>query len=174
MSAATTGVEAAKTNPGMETALAAHNVVWDTPSKDAHGSMPLGNGDVGINAWVEDNGDLVFYISKTDAWDENARLCKIGRVRVKFDPPLTPKDSFRQELKLRDAFSVDAGLCVTAFHECRLRPRRFANQIQWLNLLCGEIPGGLTHHCRRRSRLAQLGRQLLVPEYPPVLLANAR
>ncbi|MEI6603966.1 MAG: DUF5703 domain-containing protein [Verrucomicrobiota bacterium] len=102
MSAATTGVEAAKTNPGMETALAAHNVVWDTPSKDAHGSMPLGNGDVGINAWVEDNGDLVFYISKTDAWDENARLCKIGRVRVKFDPPLTPKDSFRQELKLRD------------------------------------------------------------------------
>ena len=64
--------------------------------------MPLGNGDVGINAWVEANGDLVFYVSKTDAWDENARLCKIGRVRVKFDPPLAVKDSFRQELKLRD------------------------------------------------------------------------
>ena len=83
-------------------ALAAHNVVWDSPSKDAHGSMPLGNGDVGINAWVEETGDLVFYVSKTDAWDENARLCKIGRVRVKFDPPLAVKDGFRQELKLRD------------------------------------------------------------------------
>jgi hypothetical protein len=92
----------AKGNPAMETALAAHNVVWDSPSKDAHGSMPLGNGDVGINTWVEENGDLVFYVSKTDAWDENARLCKIGRVRVQFDPPLTPKDGFRQELKLRD------------------------------------------------------------------------
>ena len=64
--------------------------------------MPLGNGDVGINAWVEPSGDLVFYVSKTDAWDENAGLCKIGRVRVKFDPPLAPKDGFRQELQLRD------------------------------------------------------------------------
>ena len=82
--------------------LEACNVVWDSPSKDASGSMPLGNGDVGINAWVEANGDLVFYVSKTDAWDENGRLCKIGRVRVKFDPPLAVTDSFRQELKLRD------------------------------------------------------------------------
>jgi hypothetical protein len=64
--------------------------------------MPLGNGDVGINAWVEANGDLVFYVSKTDAWDENSRLCKIGRIRVKFDPPLAPNEGFRQELKLRE------------------------------------------------------------------------
>ena len=91
-----------KANPAVEAALAPYNVVWDSPSKDAHGSMPLGNGDVGINAWIEETGDLVFYVSKTDAWDENARLCKIGRVRVKFDPPLNPKDGFRQELKLRD------------------------------------------------------------------------
>jgi hypothetical protein len=78
--------------------------------------MPLGNGDVGINAWVEDNGDLVFYVSKTDAWDENARLCKIGRVRVKFDPPLTVKDKFRQELKLRDgAIQIESGIQNSEF-----------------------------------------------------------
>ena len=94
-------VEARK-NLNLEAALTPYNVVWDSPSKDAHGSMPLGNGDVGINAWVDEKGDLVFYVSKTDAWDENARLCKIGRVRVTFDPPLTPKDGFRQELKLHD------------------------------------------------------------------------
>jgi len=82
--------------------LGSYNVVWDSPSKDAHGSMPLGNGDVGINAWVDEKGDLVFYVSKTDAWDENAHLCKIGRVRVKFDPPLAPRGGFRQELKLCD------------------------------------------------------------------------
>ncbi|MCX6928725.1 MAG: DUF5703 domain-containing protein, partial [Verrucomicrobia bacterium] len=78
------------------------NVVWNSPSKDAHGSMPLGNGDVGVNAWVEPSGDLVFYVSKTDAWDEIGRLCKIGRVRVQFDPPLAVKEGFRQELKLRE------------------------------------------------------------------------
>jgi len=94
--------------------LDCYNVVWDSPSKDAHGSMPLGNGDVGINAWVENSGDLVFYVSKTDAWDENARLCKIGRVRMKFDPPLAVKAGFRQELKLRDGvIEIRAQLSAT-------------------------------------------------------------
>jgi hypothetical protein len=79
-----------------------YNVVYDSPCKDAHGSMPLGNGDIGINAWVEPSGDLVFYVNKTDAWDENGRLCKIGRVRVQFDPPLPVTKGFRQELKLRE------------------------------------------------------------------------
>ena len=40
-----------------------YDVVWTTPSKSCHGSMPLGNGDIGLNAWVEKNGDLCFYIS---------------------------------------------------------------------------------------------------------------
>jgi hypothetical protein len=83
-----------------------YNVVWDSPSANAHGSMPLGNGDVGINAWVEPTGDLVFYVSKTDAWDENGRLCKIGRIRVTFDPPLPVTNSFRQELSLADGTIV--------------------------------------------------------------------
>ncbi|MCX6998122.1 MAG: DUF5703 domain-containing protein [Kiritimatiellaeota bacterium] len=78
------------------------NVVWTSPSQNAHGSMPLGNGDLGINAWVEPSGDLVFYISKTDAWDENGRVCKIGRVRVQFDPPLAAASTFEQSLLLRD------------------------------------------------------------------------
>ncbi len=48
--------------------------------------MPLGNGDIGLNAWVESSGDLVFTIGKTDAWEDNARLAKVGRVRVSLDP----------------------------------------------------------------------------------------
>jgi hypothetical protein len=47
--------------------------------------MPLGNGDIGLNAWVEENGDLVFFISKTDSWTDSGRLVKLGQVRVKFD-----------------------------------------------------------------------------------------
>lgn len=42
--------------------LEKYNVVWDSPSRDSSGSMPLGNGDIGANVWVEENGDLVFYV----------------------------------------------------------------------------------------------------------------
>ncbi len=49
--------------------------------------MPIGNGDIGLNVWVEPSGDLVFLIGKTDAWDENMLPClDLGRVRVKFTP----------------------------------------------------------------------------------------
>ncbi len=86
---------------GQKDKLAKFNVVWDSPSKNSAGSMPIGNGDIGTNLWVEENGDLVFYISKTDAWDENDRLCKIGKVRVTFDPALSVNESYRQTLDLQ-------------------------------------------------------------------------
>jgi len=61
----------------------------------------LGNGDIGLNVWFEEEGDLLFYLSKTDAWDENARLLKLGRVRVSLTPnPFTAGADFRQELDL--------------------------------------------------------------------------
>jgi hypothetical protein len=82
----------------------AFNVVWNSPSPNHHGSMPLGNGDIALNAWMTKDGDLQFYISKTDAWDDNARLVKIGKVRVHFEPnPITASKAFRQELKLGEA-----------------------------------------------------------------------
>lgn len=76
------------------------NVVWETPSADARGSMPIGNGDIGLNVWVEPSGDLCFFIGKTDAWDESVRLLKLTKVRVRFDPALDPKVSFTQTLNL--------------------------------------------------------------------------
>ena len=78
-----------------------HNVVWDSPSNDQHGSMPLGNGSTGLNAWIEPNGDLVFTIGRTDSWGDNGRLLKLGKVRIKLDPaPST--DDFLQTLNLRN------------------------------------------------------------------------
>lgn len=80
-----------------------YNVVWNSPSKNAAGSMPIGNGEVGLNVWVEEGGDLLFYIARTDAWSESSRLLKLGRVRVSLSPnPFTNAAAFRQELKLRD------------------------------------------------------------------------
>jgi alpha-L-fucosidase 2 len=75
--------------------------VWTSPSRDSSGSMPLGNGDIGLNVWVEEGGDLLFYLSKTDAWDEKARLLKLGRIRVSLAPnPFSAGTTFRQELDL--------------------------------------------------------------------------
>ncbi|MCA1597379.1 MAG: DUF5703 domain-containing protein, partial [Chloroflexi bacterium] len=47
-----------------------YDVTWPTPSKDAAGSMPLGNGELGINLWAEKNGDLLFYLSRSDSLSE--------------------------------------------------------------------------------------------------------
>jgi hypothetical protein len=80
-----------------------YNVTWTTPSRDAAGSLPLGNGEVGINLWVEEDGALQFYISRSDSLSEISRLLKIGRVRVSLTPnPFRHGAPFRQELKLRD------------------------------------------------------------------------
>ncbi|MCH7226095.1 DUF5703 domain-containing protein [Haloferula sp. A504] len=86
-----------RTAPGID------DVIWDSPSDDSLGSMPLGNGDVAANVWVEPTGDLVLLLSKTDAYDDFARLLKIGRVRIQTDPPLVlPGVPFKKSLKLRD------------------------------------------------------------------------
>jgi hypothetical protein len=78
------------------------NVVWTTPGKDAGDSMPLGNGEVGVNVWVEENGDLRFYISRTDSLSEISRLVKVGAVRISLTPnPFVAGMPFKQELHLQ-------------------------------------------------------------------------
>lgn len=91
--------------------LAQYNVVWKTPSQNSTGTMPLGNGDIGLNLWVQADGDLLFYVSKTDAWDEHARLLKLGRVRVHLSPnPFAAEMPFRQTLRLRQGeIRIQAG-----------------------------------------------------------------
>lgn len=77
-------------------------VIWDTPGNGPADSMPLGNGDIGLNAWVEASGDLVFTIGKTDAWEENSRLAKVGQVRVRLEP-VPGWQIFRQTLSTATA-----------------------------------------------------------------------
>lgn len=81
--------------------LARCDVIWNEPSTNSLGSMPLGNGDIGVNVWVESGGDLLLLLAKTDAWSENAQLLKLGRVRVRLTPnPFQPGQSFQQRLHL--------------------------------------------------------------------------
>ena len=90
---------------GVQVLRAQHaNVVWNTPSRNSSESMPCGGGDIGLNVWVE-NGDLLFYISRSGTFDEHNCQLKQGRVRMRLMPnPFAVKDGFRQELKLNDGY----------------------------------------------------------------------
>lgn len=85
-----------------------YNVVWNTPSLNSAGSMPCGGGDIGLNIWVE-NGDLLFYFSRSGTFDENNAMLKQGRVRLRFSSNPFQGKNFRQELKLREGYVSVAG-----------------------------------------------------------------
>lgn len=82
--------------------LAASDVTWTSPSRDEQGSMPIGNGDLAANVWWNAEGALWMYISKSDAWDDNARLLKLGRIAITLDPQPAVDAGFRQRLDLRE------------------------------------------------------------------------
>lgn len=84
--------------------LSNYDVVWTTPSIDAAGSMPIGNGEVVLNVWVEAaTGDLMFYIARTDALSEISRILKLGRIRVHLSTsPFKNANDFKQRLNLVD------------------------------------------------------------------------
>jgi len=60
-----------------------YNVFWSTPSVDSSGSLPLGNGRLALNVWLEPSGDLCFYLATGDAWGEFGQLYKLGKLRVR-------------------------------------------------------------------------------------------
>lgn len=62
------------------------NVTWDTPSETSAGSLPLGNGEIGVNVWLDSDGTVKLYLAKTDAWDEHGRLIKVGRAVATLTP----------------------------------------------------------------------------------------
>ena len=88
-------VGAAAPDPGQ------YNVVWSSPSKDASGQMPIGNGDIAAGVYVLENGDLYLLLSKNDAYSYQGDLFKTGRVRVSLNPnPFQAGHPFRQTLDL--------------------------------------------------------------------------
>jgi Domain of unknown function (DUF5703) len=97
-----------------------YTLSWTAPGRSSADSMPLGNGDIGVNLWVEQGGDLRFYVSKTDAYDEFNRLLKVGRVRIGLQPnPFGAGLPFRQTLRTRTGeIEIEAGLAAAVV--CRI------------------------------------------------------
>lgn len=82
-----------------------YNLIWTTQSKGSHESMPCGGGDIGLNVWTE-NDEILFYFSKSGAFDENNTLLKGGRVRLKMSPNPFMSGNFKQELQLDNGIVV--------------------------------------------------------------------
>ena len=81
--------------------MSRYNVVWESPSKDATGVMPLGNGDIAAGVYVIEGGDLHLLLAKNDAYNSAGEIFKTGRVRVSLDPnPFQRGKPFRQTLDL--------------------------------------------------------------------------
>ena len=108
----------------------AYNVVWHAPSHDAQGSVPLGNGEIGLNAWISKQGALCFYIGRTDSWGDNGRLLKIGRVRVVLDPAPNPS-VMQQTLDLpTGTWQVQFGPCADHRSDTRVDIRLWVDAHQ--------------------------------------------
>jgi alpha-L-fucosidase 2 len=117
--------------------LSRYNVVWNTPSKDASGVMPIGNGDLAADVYAIENGDLFLLLAKNDAYNYQGDIFKTGRVRVSLTPnPFMTDKAFRQTLDLNTgSIRIEADgivLCVWAdakrplFHVEITSPREVA------------------------------------------------
>lgn len=86
--------------------------VWTTQSHNSSESMPCGGYDIGMNVWVE-GGDVLFYISRSGAFDENNTLLKAGRFRLHLDPCPFNGHDFLQILHLDDgSVEMKGGGCT--------------------------------------------------------------
>ena len=78
-----------------------YNVIWNSPSVDASGQMPLGNGDIAAGVYAIENDALYLLLSKNDAFTYNGDIFKTGRVRVSLSPnPFATGKAFKQTLDL--------------------------------------------------------------------------
>ena len=78
-----------------------YNVIWNSPSKDATGVMPIGNGDIAAGVYAIENGDLYLLLAKNDAYTYMGDIFKTGRVRISLKPnPFITGKPFRQTLDL--------------------------------------------------------------------------
>ena len=71
--------------------------------------MPLGNGELCTSVWTEDNGDICFYLSRSDALTELDRTVKLGMVRLPFTPNPFMNGNYEQTLNIGDGYIIFRG-----------------------------------------------------------------
>lgn len=94
----------------MPEAVGRYNVIWETPSLDPSGCMPIGNGDMGAMVYAIEDGDLYLLMSKNDAITYMGDNFKTGRVKISFSPnPFEKGNHFKQTLDIEQGcISIEA------------------------------------------------------------------
>jgi alpha-L-fucosidase 2 len=85
--------------------LTSYDIEWKQPAlRGSMDSMPIGNGSLAANVWVESGGDLMLYLARDDAWAADAEACdgllKLGRLRIRLGEEAFPDTEFSQRLRL--------------------------------------------------------------------------
>jgi alpha-L-fucosidase 2 len=78
--------------------VSAYDVIWACPSTYSRDSMPLGDGDTGLNVWVEERKGLSILVGRSDT-DKHNKLCQI---QVSTEPNIFSGKDFSQELSLEE------------------------------------------------------------------------
>ncbi len=91
--------------------IEAYNVIWKSPSKDASGQMPLGNGDIAAGVYAIEGGDLYLLLAKNDAFTYSGDIFKTGRVKVSISPnPFSKSKLFKQVMDMKTgSVQIEAG-----------------------------------------------------------------
>lgn len=80
------------------------NVSYHILGKSDRSAMPLGNGELCVSVWVNEAGEICFYISRTDALTELDRTVKLGMVKVDLQPNPFTGGTFVQTLDVADGY----------------------------------------------------------------------
>jgi hypothetical protein len=97
------------------------DVVWTEPSSGVAGSMPLGNGRLGVNVWSESESELALLLSHVDALDENAVLSKIGRLRLALGRPAAAAARVNQSSSWRASYFARNATAAFVLGSVRVR-----------------------------------------------------
>lgn len=81
--------------------LKEYNVIWNTPSKDKTGQMPLGNGDIAAGVYAIENDNLYLLLAKNDAFTYSGDIFKTGRIKISMSPnPFEKGKTFKQVMDM--------------------------------------------------------------------------
>jgi hypothetical protein len=84
-----------------------HQVVWESPSADATGVMPIGNGEIAAGVAAIRDGNLQLLLASNDAYNYVGDLFKTGKVEISLNPnPFKAGAPFRQTLDLESGAVV--------------------------------------------------------------------
>eukprot|EP01084_Bolivina_argentea_P215955 366763_1 len=92
-----------------------YNTVWTTPGTSQWGSLPIGNGDLTANVWLDNvninksvvdanNYDIWLSFSKSDSYDITGQWLKVIQLKYSLNPPISINNNkFKEILFLSNA-----------------------------------------------------------------------